>query len=335
MFSWRLKIIPEQVMLRIMCTGNGLILEINDLKVAIDRVNFGSYDFHFITHAHTDHLPRQIRGKLITSQETKELIKVRNKGVKENLHEVSFLEPVNSGHILGSRALLVKENKLLYTSDVNPRDRLFMKGFKPIQVDTLIIEGTYGKKNFVFGETGKLIDEILSYTFKLLSEGRNIVALGYSLGKGQILTRLFSWCSDLIVDNEVAHFNEVYERFGVYLGKYLRYTEASREGLFKEGPWVFVTHREGLAKRIAKQYEAKIIRFTGWVCQSRNKRQSREIYGFPLSDHADFCDLVNIVRETQPSRVYIAYGFSNELAAYLRELGFDAHLLPRNQKIEL
>jgi len=50
----------------------------------------------------------------------------------------------------------------------------------------------------------------------------------------------------------------------------------------------------------------------------------------PLSDHADFNELVEYVRRAEPEKVYTVHGTPG-FAAHLRDLGFDARHLPQRQ----
>ncbi len=49
----------------------------------------------------------------------------------------------------------------------------------------------------------------------------------------------------------------------------------------------------------------------------------------PLSDHADFDDLVRLVRESQARRIITMHGAS-KFAAILREMGFNAEHLAQH-----
>jgi len=56
---------------------------------------------------------------------------------------------------------------------------------------------------------------------------------------------------------------------------------------------------------------------------------------FPLSDHADFPDLVEFVKQVAPRRIYTLHGFAADFAAHLRRLGFDARALGAHEQLEL
>ena len=53
----------------------------------------------------------------------------------------------------------------------------------------------------------------------------------------------------------------------------------------------------------------------------------------PLSDHADFSELVEYVRKARPRKIYTVHGFT-EFVESLREMGFDAEPLNRDTRPE-
>ena len=55
---------------------------------------------------------------------------------------------------------------------------------------------------------------------------------------------------------------------------------------------------------------------------------------FPLSDHADFPDLLRFVEAVQPSRVLTLHGFAQEFAATLRERGIEAWAIGETNQLE-
>jgi len=63
---------------------------------------------------------------------------------------------------------------------------------------------------------------------------------------------------------------------------------------------------------------------TGWAVDERVKYQSRADAAFPLSDHADYEDLLAYVRQVNPRRVLTVHGFASEFARDLRSLGVEA-----------
>jgi Cft2 family RNA processing exonuclease len=63
---------------------------------------------------------------------------------------------------------------------------------------------------------------------------------------------------------------------------------------------------------------------TGWAMDSSCRYRSGTDAAFPLSDHADYDGLLELVKRVQPGRVFTVHGFAREFAADLRKLGVDA-----------
>jgi Cft2 family RNA processing exonuclease len=56
---------------------------------------------------------------------------------------------------------------------------------------------------------------------------------------------------------------------------------------------------------------------------------------FPLSDHADFSELLNFVERVGPRRVLTVHGFADEFAQMLRSRGIEASAAGRDTQLEL
>jgi DNA ligase-1 len=74
---------------------------------------------------------------------------------------------------------------------------------------------------------------------------------------------------------------------------------------------------------------------TGWAMDSAAKYRYQCDAAFPLSDHADFADLLQLVEIVQPKRVYTVHGYVEEFAQTLRERGVDALALGMANQLEI
>jgi putative mRNA 3-end processing factor len=54
-------------------------------------------------------------------------------------------------------------------------------------------------------------------------------------------------------------------------------------------------------------------------------------YSFPLSDHCDYQELINLVQSVSPEMVYTVHGFATEFARDLKRMGFSARPLAAYQ----
>ncbi|NIN51775.1 MAG: hypothetical protein GTN80_11280 [Nitrososphaeria archaeon] len=312
--------------------GEGMLLEFKGRRYAIDKISGLRADYHIISHAHMDHIPRKLCGKPILSKETASLAQKRGlSDVEKYVEDSEHVELLEAGHILGSRSALI-EDEILYTGDINIRDRLFLRGFKPIKARYLLMEATYGQPSYVFDDFGETVQRSMEYALSILSMGRRVVLLGYALGKSQILTELFGWYDKLIVHDSIHKFNTLYKSQGVNLKTdYAIYSEA--ENLEKDTWMLLSPYRGHLINRLTKRFDAVKIEFTGWATHPSYAFWGRAERGFSLSDHADFQDLMNIVKKVDPEKIFLAYGFINEFTRYLKNLGYDAQALESKQRL--
>ncbi|MFZ9747160.1 MAG: ATP-dependent DNA ligase, partial [Opitutaceae bacterium] len=74
---------------------------------------------------------------------------------------------------------------------------------------------------------------------------------------------------------------------------------------------------------------------TGWALDPGAIHRHQCDAAFPLSDHADFNDLLRFVEQVNPRRVYTLHGFARDFAATLRERGIEAWALSEENQLDL
>jgi len=317
-------------------TSNGIIVQHKGKSVALDPSKSIDADIVFVSHAHMDHLHTPHNGEnIITSFETFKIADARGYHVSNFKESFDGFELIDSGHILGSRGLLI-DNEIFYTGDICTRDRAFLNGAKIPKCETLIIESTYGKPEFKFPTVDEITDNANRIISNLYSQGIPVILIGYPLGKAQILTSLFKHWSPVYVHDSVYKMNNVYNELGVDLGNTLSYTEADHEGLLSKKPWIMVAPRMGsenaFITAMKDRFNAVTIGFSGWALANWYRYSTSLDYVLPLSDHCDFNELISIVKACNPSKVYTFHGYAVELAAELDKFGYDAEPLTRGNR---
>ena len=314
---------------------NGVRIKINEFQILCDskRKDF----FNFISHAHSDHVTRSLRkANVLCSRETAALL--INKYytsinlLKEGDLPISF-KLIESGHILGSSAILIEaEEKVLYTGDFCNNSRFFLNGFKPEKADVLIIESTYGNRNFIFPRQEEVIKEARDWIIDELKKGNSVILFGYVLGKAQILTKMVEDLNyPVYVEEQIAKMNEVYS----FLGKKIKNFEVY--GTRKiESPSIFIFptyfYPTKAIEKMKEKYSAKTAMFSGWVIGNGYKYMFNCDEAFPLSDHADFNGLVKTVEMVDAKKIYTFHGFADEFANELRKIGYNAISLNDSQR---
>jgi putative mRNA 3-end processing factor len=316
---------------------SGISVQYKDVSILLDPSRQGNCDFAFVSHAHVDHLHRRGKkkmGKVICSSETTAIASARGYEMAGTLEEHDGFELVDTGHILGSRGLLIGDDEVFYTGDLSLRERAFLKPAKMPRAKTLIIESTFGRPEYVFpalSSVTHLTNKIIS---KMYDMGIPVILMGYSLGKAQLLTKMFGGWDPLYVHDSVAKMNSVYGELGIELKNAISHSEAEGLGLLsKNRPWIMIAplmgSRTPFVREMKSKYGAVTIGFTGWAAGSRYKYMSGLDYVMPLSDHCDYPELVEAVKQCRPEKVYTFHGFAAEFARHLRSMGYDAQPVDR------
>ncbi|MDW8276027.1 MAG: MBL fold metallo-hydrolase [Candidatus Nitrosocaldus sp.] len=328
---------------------SGVVVEYNGKRIALDpSKEAAATDMIFVSHAHTDHMHRPVasRARVVASMETLRIAEARGFRYPNATHEPDpGVQMLNSGHVLGSRALLI-DDKILYTGDICTRDRAFLKGARLPRCDTLIIESTYGRRGYRFPSVGDVVHRVNTLISEMYSKGLPVILMGYPLGKAQIITSLFRHWEPLYIHESVARINSIYRELGVELGDdhavvYSSHSDDGRDddgygyGGLKHGPWLMVAPKQSndstFVRMMKKRYNAVTIAFTGWALAPWHTRLHD--YTIPLSDHCDFDELVQVVNACRPNRVYTFHGFADEFASHLRGMGYDAEAIGSNKRI--
>lgn len=296
--------------------------------------------FAFVSHAHGDHLaPHR---EVIVSQRTAHLMQVRIPGSRIE-HALPFGEMrsvssvdlmlIPAGHIFGSAQCLVFADKetLLYTGDFKLRPGKSAEPAEWRQADTLIMETTFGLPRYRFPPTKAVIDQMVAFCAETLEADEVPVLLGYSLGKAQeILCSLEGTGLTPMLHGSVYHMTRIYEQLGQSFCKYVRYNPNEVAGK------VLICPPSANRSQMLEKIQRKRVAFvSGWAIDPEAIYRYQVDAAFPLSDHADYDDLLRYIELVQPSRVLTLHGFAAAFACDLRHRGIDAWALSEENQMEL
>jgi putative mRNA 3-end processing factor len=316
----------------------GILIYSGGKRISLDPNRQIHCDMIFVSHAHTDHLYKNcgkhnsLKSKTLASRETSLIAEARGYRFMNSEQEHDGFKLIDTGHILGSKGLLVSGDEVYYTGDISIKERAFMRPALIPQVQTLIIESTFGRPQYVFPD----LREVIHNTNKIISEmydkGIPVLLMGYPLGKAQLLTELFGHWNPLYVHDSVYNMNSIYSKLGVPLKHIMKHSSAEDQNLLsKDKPWIMITPlfhgRNGFVKRMRQRYGAITIGFSGWAVDTKYKFMMGLDYTLPMSDHCDYNDLIHVVRKCTPKKIYTFHGFAIDFAKTLRRLGFDAEPL--------
>ena len=286
-----------------------------------------------ISHAHSDHA-RQHDTTTIMTPETSKITgitgKVLSYGKTHQFGEFR-ITPYPAGHIIGSAQYLVEDGKtIVYTGDFRLKDSILFPGAEPLNCDELVIESTFGSPEYTFPDPYDVYKDMSGWVSKNHSRGRIVLIGAYSIGKAQEITRMLNEYTAItpLVHPKIKAVNDTSVLSGVKLGDYLSLDSEEAREISREPFVALLPHRmisrntiESVMLQTGRDVVACVA--TGWAGRfSRFK-------AFPLSDHADFNQLVDYVEHAEPKKVYTTHGFAKTLASQLSHKGFNAKPLEK------
>src|SRR5881628_1601561 len=295
--------------------------------------------FAFISHAHSDHIaPHE---EIILSERTSRLLQHRMPGHRTE-HVLPFGEKgtvdgldlmlLPAGHIFGSAQcfLFACDETLLYTGDFKLRPGKSAERAQWRHADTLIMETTFGLPRYRFPPTQQVIDEIVAFCRETIEADQVPVLLGYSLGKAQeVLCSLEGAGLTPMLHGSVYRMTRIYEQFGQSFCKYVRYNANEVAGKVLICP-----PSANRSQMLEKIQHRRVALISGWAVDPNAVYRYAVDAAFPLSDHADYDDLIRYVELVQPRRVFTLHGFAAEFATDLRMRGIEAWALSEENQME-
>jgi putative mRNA 3-end processing factor len=301
-----------------------------------------------ISHAHSDHLgvhenafstaptaviaQQRIGTSNITQLEFREIFQ---------FNASTLLQLLPAGHILGSAMTRVvrPDGTLLYTGDFKLRPSLTVQPAQCEEADVLVMESTYGQPFFRFPRWQSVAEELVEKSRAAILQGRQPIVMGYSLGKSQEITRILRDAGlPVTVHGAVWSIHQIYERFGVRLGSVRKYAAADFHGekaLDLEERGVLVAPPSVARSAFVTRFKNPLrIVMTGWALVKNAQYRYGVDLALPLSDHADFDELLELVDRVHPRKIFTHHGYK-EFAEILRSRGHDAALAEPERQLML
>lgn len=303
----------------------------------------------FVSHAHFDHLaPHE---EVLCSEGTCRLMRDRLDacsgrpagrrvehilpfGHTEALTADAHVTLHPAGHIFGSaQALIVHESHgaLLYTGDFKLRPGRSAERCATPRADVLIMETTFGRPHYTFPPTAEVLRDVIGFCAAALDEGETPVLFGYSLGKSQeVLSSLAEARLPVMLHPQSLRMTRIYEELGQAFPAYRSFDAREVNGHVVICPPQ--SPGSPFLKSIGPRRTAVL---TGWAMDPGAQFRYQCDAAFPLSDHADFPDLLRFVELVQPQRVLTLHGFAAEFARTLRDRGVEAWAINQENQLEM
>ncbi len=282
----------------------------------------------FISHAHADHIGRH---ELAFCTPTTGKFYLHRCGAKRRVKELPFRQSIEwnntrlttypAGHILGSAMLHADDGQqtLLYSGDFRLRPSLTAERTELPKADIFVLESTFGRPRYRFPPTEQVHEELVDLVRTILAEEKTPVIHAYVLGKAQEVTRLLTNHGIPVLQHRLVHeLSEIYEACGCELGDYQRWNGQTIPGHAVVAPPQNQrgSHVDGLQRPVR-------IAVSGWALDAGLRHRLQVDHALPMSDHADFDELIEAVETVGADEVYCTHGPSSFVDS-LRERGYNA-----------
>jgi len=304
----------------------GLKITLLDLAIDVRR----RQPRGFISHAHMDHMAAHELA--FCTPATAQLYKLRF-GARRT-REMNFLAPLEwnglrltalpAGHVLGSAMLHVEgpAGTWLYTGDFRLGESATAEPCQLRQADVLVMETTFGNPFYRLPPRAEVVERLIDLMRGLLAAGKTPVIHAYVLGKAQEVTKILTSAGIPVMQHPTTYaVSQVYEACGCSLGDVQPYLGKPLPGHVILAPPrnQKVSHMAGLKGSVS-------IAVTGWANAGGSAQRMGVDHALPLSDHADYDDLLAAVEQVRPKTIYCTHGplsFVDEL----RRAGWNARPL--------
>jgi len=291
-----------------------------------------------ITHGHADHA-RAGHGAVLATPETIAIMKTRygedcagsfepvGFGVPYVIDDVTItLHP--AGHILGSAQVLIEQRgeRVVVTGDYKRLPDRTSQAFELVECDLLVTEATFGLPVFQHPHPSVEIGRLLN-SVKANPERAHLIGC-YALGKAQrviALLREAGYDAPIYLHGAMIRLCALYEELGVPLGQLLPALDVPKAELAGR---IVIAPPSAIKDRWSRRFPDPVLAVaSGWMSVKQRARQSGVELPLVISDHCDWGELGQTIKETGAETVWVTHGREDALVYWCRQQGLAAEPL--------
>ena len=291
-----------------------------------------------ITHGHADHA-RSGHGSVLATPDTIAIMKTRygedcagrfeplEFGVPLLIDDVTItLYP--AGHILGSAQVLVEHRgqRVVVTGDYKRLPDKTAQTFELVPCDVLVTEATFGLPVFQHPHPRDEIGRLLA-SVKANPERAHLIGC-YALGKAQrviSLLRQAGYDAPIYLHGAMLRLCALYEELGVPLGDLLPALDVPKVELAGR---IVIAPPSALKDVWSRRFPDPVLAMaSGWMSVKQRARQSGVELPLVISDHCDWGELGQTIRETGAETVWVTHGREDALVYWCQQQGLNAEPL--------
>ena len=290
-----------------------------------------------ITHGHSDHA-RSGHTKVLGTPETLEIMKIRlgpngfgstqtlRYGESLTVGDV-VLRLIPAGHILGSAQVVIEYQgqKVVVSGDYKRSRDPTCRSFELEICDLFITEATFALPVFRHEPDHREMSKLLT-SLQMFPDRTHQVG-AYSLGKAQRVIKLLreeGYTDAIYLHGAMKSMCDLYTHLGVELGE-LRMVSDTSEKLPGK---IVMCPPSALGDRWSRRFANPLPAFaSGWMRIRGRARQRSVELPLIISDHADWPELMQTIREVNAGEIWITHGRDDALSLAIEKMGLKARAL--------
>jgi len=306
-------------------TPNGLYCPPGDFH--IDPVR--PVERALVTHGHADHA-RPGHAHVIATRETLDIMGIRyGEDFAGATQQAAYGETVTvngvtvswhpAGHVLGAAQIAVEKDgtRIVASGDYKRRRDPTCAAFEPVKCDVFITEATFGLPVFRHPDDREEIGKLLKSVEQFPASAHLVGA--YALGKAQrviALLREAGYEKTIYIHGAMQKLCDYYESRGVELGL-LAPATVDRAAKDQFAGAIVIGPPSAFVDRWARRFPDPISCFaSGWMRVRQRAKQRGVELPLILSDHCDWDELTDTIREIAPKEVWVTHGREEALVRW-------------------
>ena len=293
-----------------------------------------------ITHGHADHA-RAGHGAVLATPETLAIMRSRfgedhaqeqialDYGQPMSLGPSTELTLLPAGHILGSAQVLLehRHRRIVISGDYKRRPDPTCAPFEPAQCDVFVTEATFGLPVFTHPPIEAEVQR-LSSSLAQFPERCHLIGT-YALGKCQrviLALRALGHHRTIFLHGALIRLCELYQQHGIDLGPLAHVSDVEDLGTLRGE--VVLAPPSALADRWSRKLPDVLTGMaSGWVQIRARARQRRAELPLVISDHCDWPELLQTLRDVNAPEVWVTHGREEALVHQAQQFGYRARAL--------
>ncbi len=290
-----------------------------------------------ITHGHSDHA-RPGHDSVLATAETLEVMRVRlGAGAGQSQQALALGERLTlgdvtvwlapAGHILGSAQVVMEYQgqRAVVSGDYKRRADPTCIGFEVVPCDLFVTEATFALPVFVHEPDDVEIAKLLT-SLRTFPERTHQIGV-YGLGKCQRLIKLLrnaGYDETIWLHGAMKSVCDLYVRNGIDLGDLKLVTESADSLAGK----IVLCPPSAIGDRWSRRFADPIPAFaSGWMRIRARARQRGVELPLIISDHADWPELVQTIKDVGAGEIWITHGRDDALTLQCGAMGLKARAL--------